>query len=100
MLLRLAHLGCMSTAEIISAISNLAIVTFGNVVDDTIIFSCIGSMLQTNHAIHLGRDPSLLLCGVTLCGQVMASVRQIRGSNPVLQSPGHCHSRVTLRSLH
>lgn len=75
MLLRLAHLGCMSTAEIISAISNLAIVTFGNIVDDTIIFSCIGSMLQTNHAIHLGRDPSLLLCGVTLCGQVMASVR-------------------------
>jgi hypothetical protein len=63
----------MSTTEIISAISNLAIVTFGNIVDDTIIFSCMGSMLQTNHAIHLGRDPSLLLFGATLCGQVMAA---------------------------
>jgi hypothetical protein len=31
-------------------------------------------MLQTNHAIHLDRDPSLLLCDATLCGQVMASV--------------------------
>jgi hypothetical protein len=63
------------TTEIISAISNLAIVTFGDIVDDTIIFYilCIGSMLQTNHAIHLGRYPSLLLCGVTLCGQVMAA---------------------------
>ncbi len=74
MLLGLAHLGCMSTTEIISAISNLAIVTFGNIVDDTIIFSCMGSMLQTNHAIHLGRDPSLLLFGATLCGQVMAAL--------------------------
>jgi hypothetical protein len=64
----------MSTTEIISAISNLAIVTFGNIVDDTIIFSCMGSMLQTNHAIHLGRDPSLLLFGATLCGQVMAAL--------------------------
>ena len=88
MFLGLAHLGCMTTTEIISAISNLAIVTFGNIVDDTIIFSCIGSMLKTNHAIHLGRDPSLLLCGVTLCGQVMAALGD---GQPWIDT--HCVSR-------
>ena len=49
-------------------------VTFGNILDVTIMFSCIGIMLQVNNAIHLGRDPSLLLCGATLCGQVMAAL--------------------------
>jgi hypothetical protein len=50
--------------------------TFGNILDDTVVFSCIDIMLQTNNAIHLGRDPSLLLCGSTLCGQVMAAFGQ------------------------
>ena len=49
-------------------------VAFGNILDDTVVFSCIDIMLQTNNAIHLGRDPSLLLCGSTLCGQVMAAL--------------------------
>jgi hypothetical protein len=68
----------MSSTEILSTISNLAIVTFGNILDDTVVFSCIDIMLQSNNAIHLGRDPSLLLCGSTLCGQVMAALDEVR----------------------
>jgi hypothetical protein len=67
----------MTTIVIISAISNLALVTSGNILDDTSVFSCIGSTLQINNAIHLGRDPSLLLCGVTLCGLLMAALGKL-----------------------
>jgi hypothetical protein len=59
----------------ISARYNRGMVASSNICEDSIVFSFIANMLQTNLAIRLCRDPCLLRCCATHLGQVIASVR-------------------------